>query len=87
MRRLVILALLILIAAACGNGTEAQEYAHPEALASAAWLMDHLYDSSVRILDGRAWGGGGERDYAAGHIPGAVYVDVWSDLSDPHGAT
>lgn len=48
--------------------------------------MDHLDDPSVRILDGRAMGGGSERDYAEGHVPGAVYADVWSDLSDPHGA-
>ena len=31
-------------------------------------------------------GGAGERGYQDGHIPGAVYVEVWNDLTDPHGA-
>jgi thiosulfate/3-mercaptopyruvate sulfurtransferase len=65
---------------------DAQEYAHPEALASTDWLAAHLDDPGVRILDGRDAFTGGEPDYVAGHIPGAVYVDVWNGLSDPDGA-
>ena len=64
----------------------AQEYAHPEALASAEWLAAHLDDPTVRILDGRDPNTGGKPDYVAGHIPGAVYVNVWDDLVDPNGA-
>mgnify|MGYP003574225193 CR=1 FL=1 len=68
----------------------APEYAHPEALASTAWLAEHLDDPSVRILDTRDFLA--EEDaanrlasYEAGHIPGAVYVDVRDDISDPNG--
>ena len=67
-----------------------QEYAHPEALASTAWLAEHLSDPAVRIVDGREPPDEGEPAsqavYESGHIPGAVYVDVWDDLSDPNGA-
>lgn len=51
---------------------------------STAWLADHLDD--VRVVDMR-WdedGGAGVR-YAAGHIPGAVYLDWSVDLIDPEG--
>jgi thiosulfate/3-mercaptopyruvate sulfurtransferase len=65
---------------------DARVYAHPEALASTDWLAAHLDDPAVRILDGRDAFTGGEPDYVAGHIPGAVYVDVWNGLSDPNGA-
>lgn len=61
------------------------EYAHPEALASAAWLAEHLDDPSVRVLDGRSMWDPGEQAYQEGHIPGSVYVDVWGDLTDPAG--
>lgn len=65
-------------------------------LVSAAWLAEHLDDPQVRVVDIR-----GKvlpptepkphyfarpEDYAAGHIPGAVYID-WTrdivDLDDP----
>lgn len=66
---------------------------HPEALASTAWLADHLDDPSVRVVDARfdLWltSAGtleavpGRDAYDEGHIPGAVFVDVMSDLADP----
>ncbi|MDE3094958.1 MAG: sulfurtransferase [Chloroflexota bacterium] len=69
------------------------EYGHPEALATTAWLAAHLDDPSVRVVDMRysvaADAGGafrgvsGRNAYHQGHIPGAVFVDVMSDLSDP----
>jgi len=76
------------------NPTEPETigYAHPEALASTKWLAEHLSDPTVRILDTRDLLGEGELEdrlanYAAGHIPGAVYVDASDDISDPNGAT
>jgi thiosulfate/3-mercaptopyruvate sulfurtransferase len=56
-------------------------YARPEALADAKWVAGHLDDPTVRIIDAR-------RPleaalYATGHIPGAVYVNVFSDLCCP----
>ncbi|MGD0765417.1 MAG: sulfurtransferase [Dehalococcoidia bacterium] len=69
------------------------EYRHPEALATTEWLAAHLDDPSVRIVDMRhyvrAVSGGsfravsGREAYQQGHIPGAVFVDFASDLSEP----
>jgi thiosulfate/3-mercaptopyruvate sulfurtransferase len=52
-------------------------YANPDALVSADWLVDHLNDWAVRII---------EVDeevalYGKGHIPGAI---AWSWSSDLH---
>ena len=63
---------------------------HPEALASTEWLQSHLDDPSVRIVDGRRppafFGGEGREGYRAGHIPGAVYLDIHEELSDPQSS-
>lgn len=69
------------------------DHAHPEALASTAWLADRLDDPSVRVVDARfdlrVTAAGtleavpGRDAYGVGHIPGAVFVDVMSDLADP----
>jgi thiosulfate/3-mercaptopyruvate sulfurtransferase len=40
-------------------------------LVTAQWLRDHLADPTVRVVDTR-----GPELYEAGHIPGAVFVDV-----------
>jgi thiosulfate/3-mercaptopyruvate sulfurtransferase len=89
LRAAALIALLAMVAvwllSACASGS-APAYAHPEALASTEWLSEHLDDPDVRILDGRAMWGPGEAAYQEGHIPGAVYVDVLNDLSDPDGA-
>jgi thiosulfate/3-mercaptopyruvate sulfurtransferase len=66
-------------------------------LVSTDWLAEHLRDESVRIVDIRGYvkktdlGGGrqkaeylGARDeYDDAHVPGAVYVDWTSDITDP----
>ena len=69
------------------------EFVHPEYLVSTAWLAAHLGDPGVKIFDctthlipdpkatyqvvpGRA-------DFEAAHIPGARFIDVQGDLSDP----
>lgn len=44
-------------------------YARPELLVDTAWVVAHLNDPQVRIVDLRP------RGYADGHIPGAVWLD------------
>lgn len=67
---------------------------NPEALASTAWLADHLDDPAVRVVDApfdlRVDGStmtmatvAGRDAYGEAHIPGAVFIDVMSDLADP----
>ena len=58
--------------------------ARPELLASTEWLADQLGRPELRILDVR-WrpDGSGRAAHAAGHIPGAVYLDWRADLIDP----
>jgi thiosulfate/3-mercaptopyruvate sulfurtransferase len=52
-------------------------------LVSGEWLAAHLDD--VRVVDVRWYldGRSGRDAYAAGHIPGAVWLDIDSDLSAP----
>jgi thiosulfate/3-mercaptopyruvate sulfurtransferase len=66
-------------------------------LATTDWLADHLHDGDVRVVDIRGYvkktdlgGGRQEAEYLAApgeyydaHIPGAVYVDWTSDITDP----
>jgi thiosulfate/3-mercaptopyruvate sulfurtransferase len=51
-------------------------------------LLERLGDPGLRIADVRWWlaePGKGRRDYEAGHIPGAIFVDVDRDLVGPDG--
>ena len=52
------------------------------------WLAQHLDDPALRVVDVRwyldAARKGGDA-YAAGHVPGAVFLDVDADLSAPGG--
>jgi thiosulfate/3-mercaptopyruvate sulfurtransferase len=54
-------------------------------LVSAAWLRDRL--EQVRVVDVRWYldGRRGRDAWLAGHVPGAVYLDVDADLSGPKG--
>jgi thiosulfate/3-mercaptopyruvate sulfurtransferase len=49
-------------------------------LVDSAWLAEHLDDPRVRVVDFR-WqvGKPGRAGYEAGHIPGAVFVDLESE--------
>jgi len=72
------------------------EYAHPEILVSTDWLADNLTDPSLRIFDcsvllalgqdGQYSIESGRETYDAGHIPGAGFLDIADDLSDPNQA-
>lgn len=53
-------------------------------LVSGAWLAAHLAD--VRVVDVRWYldrTRSGRAEYEAGHLPGAVHLDIDSELSDP----
>lgn len=55
-------------------------------LVSPTWLAEHAADEAVRIVDTRFTLGkpdAGANAYLAGHIPGAVFVDLERDLSGP----
>ncbi len=60
-------------------------YSDPKTLVSTDWLVAHLKDPDVRILDA-SWylsdaGRDGRAEYEAAHIPGARYFDI-DDISD-----
>ncbi|MGC4192553.1 MAG: sulfurtransferase [Thermomicrobiales bacterium] len=71
----------------------------PDDLVTVSWLAEHLTYSQVRVVDIRGFvrtqdlGGGRQgatyagapEGYAAGHIPGAVFVDWTKDIVDPAG--
>jgi len=55
-------------------------YAHPDALVSADWLAAHLDDPAVRVVEVDV----SPKGYDEGHIPGAVFWDIYKTLKDPH---
>lgn len=80
-----------------GDGTGGgSETILPSSLVSTDWLAEHLDDPRLRIVDIRGYvktadlGGnqkaeyvGAADEYEAGHIPGSVFVDWTSDITDP----
>ncbi len=57
----------------------------PGPLVSVDWLADHLTDPDLRIADVR-WSLApppGRERYAAGHLPGATFLDADQELSSP----
>ena len=57
-------------------------------LATTEWLARHLDDPALRIVDVRWYldpARKGRDAYAAGHVPGAVFLDIDADLSAPGG--
>ena len=57
----------------------------PGPLVSAGWLAEHLDDVIVADVRWNIAVGPQPDDHAAGHIPGAVFVDLDADLSAPAG--
>jgi len=68
-------------------------YAHPEYLVETHWLEDHLgsselrvFDCTVRVepnLDGTFSMCSGKDTWEQGHIPGAGFLDLIAQISDP----
>jgi len=56
-------------------------------LVSAEWLRDHLADADVRVVDLRWYtdGRSGRDAYLAGHVPGAVFIDLDRDITASEG--
>jgi thiosulfate/3-mercaptopyruvate sulfurtransferase len=53
-------------------------YVHPDVLVSTEWVVEHLDDPSVRVIESNE----DTLLYASGHVPGAVHVDWTADLND-----
>ncbi|MDR7433748.1 MAG: sulfurtransferase [Armatimonadota bacterium] len=74
-----VLTALLVVHLAFSALASAEEYAHPEVLVDVRWVVANLRNPAVRVLDVSS-----ERNvYLAGHLPGAVYVDPVSDLTNP----
>ena len=73
MRRLVmaVVAAMTLLATTQGLAWAAA-YGNPQLLVDTQWLAAHLNDRDLRIIDMR----NSPEEYAAGHIPGAIYLSV-----------
>ncbi len=70
-------------------------FSRPEYLATTGWLARHLDDTSVRVLDCTTHLPPkpdfslydvvpGRDDFIRAHIPGAAFVDIEHDVSEPH---
>ena len=63
-------------------------FARPELLASPDWLAENLSRPGIRIVDCR-WriDGSARQVYAEGHIPGAVFLDWSTELTEGEGTS
>ena len=94
-RQWFIVVLLVLAVAASGcvapatsaTGVAApaaiEGYAHPDVLVDTDWVLAHLDDPNVRLIDLS----GKHEDYDAGHLPGSTYVNLSADLTNPDDPT
>lgn len=89
-RRLLVGLASVALLAGCGVSEPATaadtftipaSYGHPEILADVSWVSAHLDDPTVRIVDARM--PMEATLYQTGHIPGAVYADVFEDVCCP----
>jgi thiosulfate/3-mercaptopyruvate sulfurtransferase len=57
-------------------------------LVTVEWLVAHRSEPDVRVFDVRWYLAGkrGRDEYEKGHLPGAVFVDLDTDLAAPRGA-
>lgn len=55
------------------------EYTHPETIVDTSWVVDHLNDPKVRLIEA-------DEDvllYEVNHLPGALKLDWHTDVQDP----
>jgi thiosulfate/3-mercaptopyruvate sulfurtransferase len=72
--------------------TSTEGFVHPEFIVETDWLANHLDDPGLRVLDCTVHIEfdpeikitSGKPDFLSAHIPGAQFVDVLTELSDPH---
>jgi len=90
MKRATHASVVLVVLAALTIGclvASASDYVHPEVLASTEWLAEHLDDPTVRVIAMADMFGPAPLDsYTGGHIPGAVFLNLMSELSDPGSA-
>lgn len=55
-------------------------YLHPKVLVNTQWVADHLSDPNLRLIEGHIT----PQAYNTGHIPGAVFWNVFTDLMLPN---
>lgn len=55
------------------------QYAHPEVLVDTQWLMDHLNEPNIRIVEVDV----SPEPYKNAHIPGAVFWNIFTDILTP----
>ncbi len=55
-----------------------REYTHPEVLVSTDWVLDHVNDPGLRIIESNE----DQLLYASMHIPNSVQIDWTKDLND-----
>lgn len=68
-------------AAGAADAGAPTEYANPDALVDTAWVSEHWQDEAVRIIDLS-----GAEDYTAGHIPGALNIEL-DRFTNPQDST
>ena len=86
------IALLVLQSACSASEDSTTEVPPMDSLVSAQWLSEHIDDPDIVVLDctvliemdekGGMRSVNGEANFESGHIPGAGFADLMSDLSD-----
>ncbi len=71
-RRTIATVAVVALVATIAGVAMAAGYSNPQFLVDTDWLARHLNDRDLRIIDMRDK----QEEYAASHIPGAVYVAV-----------
>jgi len=79
-----VLAMILMVSTVMVVAADSGAYVNPDALVSAEWLASNLGDPTLRVIATADCRVPTHKDsYTAGHVPGAVYLDVIAELSDP----
>jgi thiosulfate/3-mercaptopyruvate sulfurtransferase len=70
-------------AAAPVAAQQIDSYANASVLVDTEWVAAHLGDENIRLLDI----GGNQENYDKGHLPGAIFVSLGADLTNPEDST